>query len=191
MKRIQVLAVWSVIVLALSVGQTGCNPNTEQSANVSRSQTATTPTPSKVSAADAEKELTQIERDWAASIVKRDTSLSESHMADDVAMISPDGSTSTKSQFINEIKSGDLQLDSIDIRDIKVKVYGETAVATYRTTDKGKYKGQDISGDNRWIDVFVWRDGKWQVVAAQGTRVASPPTTSPSPSSPPATEKKG
>lgn len=175
MKRTNVFFALSVALLAVAVSQTGCRPDAEQSANVSRSQAATTPTPSKVSTADAEKELTQIERDWAAAIVKRDPSFTERYMADDGVFVAPDGSVSTKSQAVSEIKSGDLQLDSIDVKDMKVKVHGDTAVVTYHTADKGKYKGQDISGENRWIDVFVWRDGKWQTVASQGTRIMTPP----------------
>jgi hypothetical protein len=54
---------------------------------------------------------------------------------------------------------------------MKVQVYGNTAVATYRTTDKGKYKDFDISGQFRWIDVFVKQSGGWQVVATQGTKL--------------------
>jgi hypothetical protein len=45
-------------------------------------------------------------------------------------------------------------------------------VVTYGTTDKGSYKGKDISGNYRWTDVFVKRNGRWQIVAGQGTRVA-------------------
>ena len=49
---------------------------------------------------------------------------------------------------------------------MKVRAYGDTAVVTYVTTDKGKFKGQDISGRYRWTDVFVRRGGTWQIVAA-------------------------
>jgi len=50
-------------------------------------------------------------------------------------------------------------------------VFGETAVVSYATTDKGKYKDRDISGRYRWMDVFVHRNGKWQIVASQGTPI--------------------
>jgi len=41
---------------------------------------------------------------------------------------------------------------------------------TYRSTDKGTYKGKDISGEFRWIDVFANRGGRWRVVVSQERR---------------------
>jgi ketosteroid isomerase-like protein len=57
---------------------------------------------------------------------------------------------------------------------MKVRVYGDMAVATYGSTDKGSYKGKDISGRFRWTDVFVKRNGRWEIVAGQGTRISQP-----------------
>jgi ketosteroid isomerase-like protein len=56
-----------------------------------------------------------------------------------------------------------------------VRVYGDTAVVTYRSTDKGNYKGQDISGQVRWTDVFVKQGWRWQLVAGHGSPIATPP----------------
>jgi serine/threonine protein kinase len=43
-----------------------------------------------------------------------------------------------------------------------------------RATLKGQRQGQDISGQFRGIDVYVKKQGSWQVVAAQATRIAQP-----------------
>jgi ketosteroid isomerase-like protein len=77
----------------------------------------------------------------------------------------------TKAQLLADVKSGALAIQSTEISDFKVHVFGETAVAIYATTDKGKYKDRDISGRYRWTDVFVRRGGKWQIVAGQGTPI--------------------
>lgn len=76
-----------------------------------------------------------------------------------------------KAQSIGELKSGDLKLQSASLDDAKVQVYGDTAIVTYSSNDKGTYKGKDISGKTRWTDVFVKRNGKWQLVATHGSRV--------------------
>jgi ketosteroid isomerase-like protein len=56
---------------------------------------------------------------------------------------------------------------------MKVQVAGaDMAVVVYRSDDKGAYKGKDITGQYRWLDVFVKRDGKWQIAIDQGTPIA-------------------
>ena len=72
-------------------------------------------------------------------------------------------------QFLADLKSGDLAIESSEIQDMKVHVHGTAAVVTYSTTDTGKFKGQDIGGRYRWTDTFVRHGEKWQVVAGQGT----------------------
>jgi len=63
----------------------------------------------------------------------------------------------------------------MNIDEMKVRVYGDTAVVTGQSTVKGIFKTQDISGKYRWTDVFVKRDGKWQIVNAQLTPVQAQP----------------
>jgi hypothetical protein len=59
------------------------------------------------------------------------------------------------------------------LSEMKVQVTGpDMAVVVYRTTDKGAYKGKDVTGEYRWLDVFVKRGGKWQIAIDQGTQIA-------------------
>ena len=58
---------------------------------------------------------------------------------------------------------------------MKVRVFGNAAVVTGRTTIKGgKYKGKDISGQYRFTDTWVKRNGHWLCVASANTRVTPP-----------------
>jgi ketosteroid isomerase-like protein len=90
-------------------------------------------------------------------------------LADTYTFTGPDGTIENKAQAIADLKSGDLKLQSASLDGAKVQVYGDTAVVTYNSNDKGTYKGKDITGKTRWTDVFVNRNGRWQVVASQGT----------------------
>jgi ketosteroid isomerase-like protein len=120
---------------------------------------------------DTEATLMKMERDAAAALVKRDLAGFGAIFADDATFTGPDGAVQTKAQLLADVKSGALAIQSTEISDLKVHVFGESAVATYATTDKGKYKDRDISGRYRWTDVFVRRGGKWQIVASQGTPI--------------------
>jgi ketosteroid isomerase-like protein len=132
------------------------------------------PTP-KPADGSVEQTLMKIEQDALAALLKRDIAGFARVFADDAVLISPDGSPQTKSQLVADLKSGDLVVESSEISDMKVRAYGDSAVVTYVTSDKGKYKGQDISGRFRWTDVFVRRGGTWQIVAGQGTPIQAPP----------------
>ena len=117
------------------------------------------PAPAKPAASAVEQTLMKMEQDALAALLKRDTAAFARIFAEDAVVITPDGSPNTKAQLLAALKSGDLVIESSQISDMKVRAYGDAAVVTYITTDKGKFKGQDISGRYRWTDIFVRRAG--------------------------------
>jgi len=127
----------------------------------------------KGTGADVEATLKKIEQELNDSILKSDPSAFEKYVASDYLGIGPDGVTQNKSELLADIKSGTLKLESSTMSDMKVQVAGhDMAVVAYRSTDKGTYKGKDVTGEYRWLDVFVKRDGKWQIAIDQGTQIA-------------------
>ena len=118
--------------------------------------------------AGAEQAVMRIERELLNAVLKGDPSANERYLADTYVFTGPDGTVENKAQAIADLKSGDLKLQSASLDGAKVQVYGDTAVVTYSSNDKGTYKGKDISGKTRWTDVFVNHNGRWQVVASHG-----------------------
>jgi ketosteroid isomerase-like protein len=119
----------------------------------------------------AEQELIRIEQQMTDALLKGDATANERYLAEGYVFTAPDGTVQDKARAVADVKSGDLKFQSSKLDDIKVRVYGDTAVVTYGSTDNGTYKGKDISGKYRWTDVFVKRNGKWQIVSGQGTPV--------------------
>ena len=152
------------LVVAAALGASAQTPDTKPK-----------PAPAKPADSSVEQTLMKIERDALAALLKKDIAAFGRVFADDAVVITPDGSQQTKAQLLADVKSGDLVVESSEISDMKVRAYGDTAVVTYVTTDKGKFKGQDISGRYRWTDVFVRRGGTWQIVAGHGTPIQPPP----------------
>jgi|SRR5690349_2262575 Domain of unknown function (DUF4440) len=52
-----------------------------------------------------------------------------------------------------------------------VRLLGDVAVVTGRSVSAGRVDGQDITITQRFTDIYVRRDGRWRVVASQGTEV--------------------
>ena len=144
-------------------------------ASVASAQTPDSKQKPAAAASDVEQTLVKLEREATAALIKRDAASFGRIFAEDAVLTSPDGTVQTKAQLLADVKSGNLVLESSDIADMKVHVHGETALVTYSTTDKVRYKGQDVSGRYRWMDVFVRRSGTWQIVASQGTPIQSAP----------------
>ena len=126
-------------------------------------------------AAPDEATLKKIEQEILDGLIKSDISAVEKYMASDYLGVGPDGATQNKAEFVSDVKSGALKLESSNISDLKVQAAdADMAVVVYRTNDKGTYKSKDITGQYRWVDVFVKRDGKWQIVLDQGTQIKKP-----------------
>lgn len=126
-------------------------------------------TKGKLSSTD--KALMQIEQELLDAFLKSDWSVADRYLAHGFVFTAPDGSIQDRAQWFADAKTGAIKIESSKNDDMKVHVYADAAIVTYRSTDKGTYKGNDISGQYRWTDVFLKRGGRWQIVSTQGTPV--------------------
>ena len=127
---------------------------------------------SKKQSGNVEQTLMRIEQELLDALLKNDVSANQKYLAETYVFTAPDGEVMDKARSIADLKSGDLKFESSKFEDMKVQVYGDTAIVTYATTDKGTYKGKDLSGRYRWTDVFIKRNGNWQLVAGHGAPIA-------------------
>ena len=74
-----------------------------------------------------------------------------------------------KSDTINARRSGQLRYDSIDVTEMVVRLYGNTAVVTARAEVRGRDLGEEFNGPYRYTRVWVKRNGRWQTVSYQAT----------------------
>jgi ketosteroid isomerase-like protein len=85
--------------------------------------------------------------------------------ADDFIGIGPSGTVRTKPQVIADFTSGDLKFQSITTDDVRVRVYGNTAVETGRSTMIGQDKGKAVPRDNRFTRVWIKQQERWRLVS--------------------------
>ncbi len=110
-------------------------------------------------AANVEDELKKLETDRAAAVVKGDVATLEKQTSDDYTLINAYGQMSGKSEMVDAFKSGKTKLTSDELSDMKVRVYGNTAVITGKATVKGTMGGKDVDGQILFTRVYVKKGG--------------------------------
>jgi ketosteroid isomerase-like protein len=120
-------------------------------------------------APDPKQQVIDLERQAREATLKRDPEFSERTLSDDYVAITPLGQVINKSDTINARRSGQLRYDSIDVTEMVVRLYGNTAVVTARAEVRGRDLGEEFNGPYRYTRVWVKRNGRWQTVSYQAT----------------------
>ena len=112
-----------------------------------------------------EQVIKKLDNERIQAQVHADAAALERIYADDFIGVGPSGTVRTKPQVISDFTSGDLRFQSITTDDVQVRVYGNTAVETGRSTMIGQDKGQTVPRDTRFMRVWVKQQGRWRLVA--------------------------
>lgn len=115
------------------------------------------------------REIIEMEHQAREASLRRDVDFSQKTLAEDYVAITPLGQVTTKQDTVSARKSGQLKYDTINVTDMVVRVYGDTAVVTARADVKGHQLGEDFSGPYRYTRVWVRRTGHWLAVSYQAT----------------------
>jgi len=116
-----------------------------------------------------EEELVKLEEEFTGAIVKNNPDAIRQFVADDWIIINADGGIIDRERFLEVIKSGTLTHEMMESDDVRVRVYGDSAVVSALTRSKGKFMGQEFTTHERSTDVFVRHDGQWRCVLTQLT----------------------
>jgi uncharacterized protein (TIGR02246 family) len=92
--------------------------------------------------------------------------------ADDYTLVTAEGDIRTKGDQIGEMRSGQLQFRPIELLERTVRIYDDTAIVQSHERSIIIRDGRDIGGDFRANRIYVKRDGRWQLVLTQVTRIA-------------------
>jgi uncharacterized protein (TIGR02246 family) len=128
------------------------------------------PLPGATSDGADEQAIVKIEQDWAAAMVKGDLSVLESNLAKEWTL-TEDGQTTTRAQALGAFTSGAYKVESASLRDLRVFVVGDAAIATMVVETKGTIMGKPVPPLSRSTDFFVKRGGQWQAVSTQNTAI--------------------
>jgi len=150
-------SLWTAAALALAA----CSP--QGSGNAQGSQAAAAQRPSDK---ESDAYMWKAEEDWAAQAVRPVPGLMERILADDYSGVSSKGDIRTKAdQIRSQAEAPDGTYVSSKLDYVHYRHFGDTVIAQGQESLKradGKPDHQLI-----WNDIWMFRNGKWQIVASQ------------------------
>jgi uncharacterized protein (TIGR02246 family) len=115
---------------------------------------------------DTEKAVAALEQQWLQSQKTNNPDLVAPLLSDKFVATASDGKVTSKSESLASAKA--TKYASVDYDDLKVTVFGDTAIATGGFTAKGTDPdGKPLDVRERFTDTWMkMADGKWQCVAS-------------------------
>ena len=92
--------------------------------------------------------------------------------ADDYTLVTAEGALRKKGDQISEMRTGQLRFQPVELLERTVRVYDGTAIVLSHERAVIMRNGKDIGGNFRANRVYVERQGRWQLVLTQVTRIA-------------------
>ncbi len=111
----------------------------------------------------AEKELEDLEYKLSDALVSKDETVLKELVFDDFSIA---GSSITKKSYIEIVKAPQLNFNSVEKSEMRIRIYGETAVVSGRNNTSRKIENGESSSVFNFMDVWVKsKNGNWQCVA--------------------------
>lgn len=126
------------------------------------------------------EEIKRLERAWLIdSYTPNDMSAFDRIVSDDFLITHSSGKVLTKAEKRADIIASHhpnqppspTDVFKIDESSNRVRVYRDTAVSTGYIIEKYQYQGKEVNDQVRFTNTYIKRDGRWQVVASQLTRI--------------------
>jgi ketosteroid isomerase-like protein len=76
-----------------------------------------------------------------------------------------------KAALLDALATGKLRFDLIEPADPLVRLYRPTAIVTGRARMAGRFGDSSFEAASRYTHVYTEQDGRWCLVAAQGTPI--------------------
>lgn len=125
------------------------------------------PTPSHIDEVAAESYIVECATDWAESVVTGDMSRRRVYFANEFQGTGIDGVRYDRAAVTQDHDPSTVYASNV-IGPIDVRFFGSTAIA-YGEETWTKVNGE--TGRWIWTDIWLHRDGEWQIIAAQDNEI--------------------
>src|SRR5690349_3958120 len=118
-----------------------------------------------------EAKLVALERMWNEAQVNRDSSALAAMVADPFTNTEYDGQVSDRQKFLADIRDPQFQPSFMNIQDVKVSFFQNTAIVTGTYHTKGQYSGKPYEHFGRFTDTWISQGGTWMCVASHSSLI--------------------
>jgi ketosteroid isomerase-like protein len=121
-----------------------------------------------------EEEILKLERELAQAELSLDADAIDRIYADDVLVVAPIGIVVDKAPVMAEIRMAKEKssVDVYDKKNLKVRSFGDTAVASYTMHVEGSCETIKLVHDLQITNVWMKRNGQWQIVTRHTAKIA-------------------
>jgi ketosteroid isomerase-like protein len=130
---------------------------------------------------DSIEQVKRLEREWLDAYEKRDSATMQRIVADDFAIVFPDGSSQTKAEILNALERGRAsgrKSPAFRTEDVQARAYGDAVVLSGRViTEMPRPDGTPTREVSRYTDTYARRNGRWQVVSSHLSNAGSASST--------------
>jgi len=120
-----------------------------------------------------ETAVLKAEHEWVDAALKGDVNAFSSLMSDEYLALLTGARIRDKAAWVAGLQAGTSTYRSVDLSNLKVRLYGNTAVVFGDYSQVATSGGKDNSGSGKYLDVWVKSGGRWQVVASSFSRTPS------------------
>ena len=119
--------------------------------------------------------IREIEHERLHALLEANMEVARQLHADDFQLINPGGQSFSKEQYLSAISSGDLDYLVWEPGPTEVRLYDQAAIIRYQAQLECLFHGRKVPRERYWhTDLYEKRNGRWQVVWSQATRIMRP-----------------
>ena len=116
----------------------------------------------------SEPKILSLEKDWNTAYRQGDVAKMNTLLADDFIITIEDGRTFSKSGYIALNGNSTVKVEVSEMSDLKIRAHGNAvAVVTGAYHEKGISQGKPYEYHDRFTDVWMFTEGRWQIIASQ------------------------
>jgi len=113
----------------------------------------------------------ELQQRLATAYLRGDRAFVDALLADDWTSTDYQGRIWTKADVLAMFDGPRPPMTKAEIDVDRVRLLGDVAIVTGQSLAAGLVDGRDVTVRQRYTDIYVRRDGRWRIVASQGTEI--------------------